>query len=241
MGPAPLGFVKKIINGLPWIWGIVLRSALRLRIANKNLVAVIAGNDVYMVSFISTLQLDTGEGSLDLQWIVCGRRSGSGSSYDFKDEADPDNLMERNSVHPLVLDGYIVRLNGGRGCDSWLRGLRLYNRLQAEVEQPQSTQYVRRCLRMGSVFELTNPGRRRSVRLYMLFINGQSAACLESNCNEAAVYRNMPLHCAAECTADCGNSIDFLSGTVLNNRVPMLSATKLNLYSNLIGVLRMYK
>jgi len=89
-----------------------------LRIANKNLVAVIAGNDVYMVSFISTLQLDTGEGSLDLQWIVCGRRSGSGSSYDFKDEADPDNLMERNSVHPLVLDGYIVRLNGGRGCDS---------------------------------------------------------------------------------------------------------------------------
>jgi len=53
-----------------------------------------------------------------LQWIVCGRRSGSGSSYDFKDEADPDNLMERNSVHPLVLDGYIVRLNGGRGCDS---------------------------------------------------------------------------------------------------------------------------
>ena len=115
-----------------------------------------------MVSFITTLQLDTSEGSLDWQWIVCGRRSGSGSSYDFKDEADPDNPTERNSVHPLVLDGKIVRLNGGRGCDSC---------------------YVD--------YEL--------------------------------------------------NSIDFLSGTVFNYRVPMPSATKLNLYSNLIGVLKMFK
>jgi len=75
--------------------------------------------------------------------------------------------------------------------------------------------------------------------LYTYFMTGQSAACLESNCNEAAVYRNMPFHFAAQRTTAWGNSIDFLPGTIFNYRVPMPSANKLSLYTNLIGVLGM--
>ena len=77
--------------------------------------------------------------------------------------------------------------------------------------------------------------------LYTYFMTGQSAACLESNCNEAAVYRNMPLHLTAARTTAWGNSIDFLPGTIFNYRVPMPSATKLDLYTNLIGVLAMVR
>jgi len=240
MGPAPPGFVEKIIDGLPWIRGIVVRSALRMRIANNNLVAVNAGNDVHMVSFVTKTPLDTSEGSLDWQWIICGRKSGSGSSYDFcKDEADPDNLAERNSVNPLVLDGNIVRLNGGRCCDSCYLEYEFMRDCKQKLSNPNRINMFDAAFEWVPFLNIQSPVEGGAFWLYTYFMTGPSAACLESNCNEAAIYRNMPLHFAAQRTTAWGNSIDFLPGTIFNYRVPMQSTTKLSLYTNLIGVLGM--
>jgi len=242
MGPAPPGFVEKIIDGLPWMRGIVVRSSLRLRIANNNLVDVNMGNDVYMVSFITTKELDTSKGSLDWQWIVCGRLSDSGSSYDFcKDEADPDNPMERNSVNPHVLDGNIVRLNGERCCDSCYVDYEFMRNCEQKSSNPRQSNMFDNAFEWIPFLNALPPADGGTFWLYTYFTNGPSAACLESNCNEASVYRNMALHFATERSTSWGNSIDFLPGTVFNYRVPMRAAvTKVNLYSNVIGFLDMF-
>jgi len=241
MGPAPPGFVEKIIDGVPWIRGMVVRSALRLRIANNNLVAVNAGNDAYMVSFITTQQLDTTQASLDWQWIVCGRKSDSGSSYDFcKDEADPDNPAERNSVNPYVLDGNIVRLNGGQCCDSCYVDYEFMMDCKKKSSNPNRINMFDNAFEWIPFLNMPPPDDAGTFWLYTFFMNGQSTACLESNCNEAAVYRNMPLHFATDRSPTWGNSIDFLPGTIFSYRVPMPASTKLKLYSNVFDFLSMF-
>jgi len=240
-GPSPPGFTEPLINGMQWIRGVIIKYTLRLRIKNNNLAAVNAGNDVYMVSFVSTRQLDTARDSLDWQWIVCGRKSGSGSAYEFcKEEADPDNPGERNSQNPHVLDGTIMRLNGAACCSSCYTEYDYMPDCDLQDRNPNKQNMYDNSMEWMPFINNNPPAEGGTFWLYTFFTKGESTACQFYNCNEAAVYRNMPLHLAASREPSWDDSIDFLPGTAFTYQVPMTAAsTQLDLYNNILGFVAM--
>ena len=241
MGPSPPGFVEQILSGMRWIRGIVLTITLRLRIANTDLSKQDVGNDVYMVNFISSRRLDTRIDSIDWQWIICGRKTSSNSSaYAFcRHEPDPDNPTEQNYVNPNVLDGSIVRLNGNKCCEScfyeydWLPDCRFQNKNPHRANMYDST------MEWVPFLRTQPPNGSGSFYLYTFFTSGESAACQTHNCNEAAIYRNIPLHLTAKRTMAWDNSIDFLPGTRFTYQIPMTTYTSLPLYRNMLGFVAM--
>ena len=74
---------------------------------------------------------------------------------------------------------------------------------------------------------------------YTNFTTAESAACQLHNCNEAAIYRNMPLHLATKRTLAWDNSIDFLPGTQFSYQIPVPSYLSSPLYGNVLGFVAM--
>jgi len=248
MGPSPPGFVEQILNGMRWVRGISVTTTLRVHIANSDLSLVNRGNDVYMVTFLSSKLLSIDRGSVDWQWIVCGRKTiagdaSSGSTYAFcRDEPDPDNPTEANSANPRVLDGSITRLNGNRCCDScfdeydWMPDCRQAN------TNPRMNRLYDNTIEWVPFLNTQPPNGTAAFFLYTFFTTGESAACTMHNCNEAAVYRNMLLHLATEKTTEWDNTIDFLPGTSIVYQVPLLATqdgTRTPLYRHALGFVEM--
>jgi len=243
MGPSPPGFVEQIVHNAVWVRGIVFSMTLRMHIAHNDLSRVNAGNDVYMVNFVSTHQLDPSVSSIDWQWIVCGRKvAAGGSAYDLcRHEPDPDNPTEQNFANPHVLDGRITRLNGEKCCQScfdeydWMPDCSLQHR------NPRRNNLYDNTMEWVPFLHRQPPQNSGTFYLYTFFTNGESAACIDNNCNEAAVYRNMPLHLTTERTAAWDNALDFLPGTHFTYRAPFVQYTSLPLYTNMLSFLSMNK
>ena len=241
MGPSPPGFVEQILSGMRWVRGIVLTTTLRVRILNTDLSKQDAGDDIYMVNFISSRRLNTANSSIDWHWIICGRKTSTNSSaYAFcRHEPDPDNPTEQNYVNPDVLDGSITRLNGDMCCQScfhdydWLPDCRLQH------ENPHRINMYDNTIEWVPFLRTQPPNASGSFYLYTFFTSGQSAACQSHNCNEAAIYRNMRLHLLEKRTMAWDNSIDFLPGTRFAYRIPITTYTSLPLYKNMLGFVAM--
>jgi hypothetical protein len=249
MGPAPPGFVEQILNGMRWMRGISVTTTLRVHIANNDLSLVHSGNDVYMVTFLSSELLSTDRGSVDWQWIVCGRKTvaseaSSGSSYTFcRDEPDPDNPTEENSANPRVLDGSITLLNGNRCCDSCFDEYDWMPDCRHADTNPRRNNLYDNTIQWVPFLHTQPPNGTAAFYLYTFFITGESAACEMHNCNEAAVYRDMPFHLATEKTPGWDNTIDFLPGTSIVYQMPLLATqhgTRTPLYRHALGFVEMH-
>ena len=243
MGPSPPGFVEQIVRDAVWVRGIVLSMTLRVHIAHNDLSRVNAGNDVYMVNFVSTHQLDTSVSSIDWQWIVCGRKvAGGGSSYDLcRHEPDPDNPTEQNFANPHVLDARITRLNGDRCCQSCFDEYDWMPDCSFQHRNPRRNNLYDNTVEWVPFLHQQPPPSSATFFLYTFFTHGESAACIDNNCNEAAVYRNMPLHLTAERTAAWDNALDFLPGTHFAYRNPFAAYSSQPLYTNMLGFVSMNK
>ena len=241
MGPSPPGFVDQILHDQQWIRGTTIHMTLRMHIAHNDLSQVNAGNDVYMVNFISSRRIDTSVSSIEWQWIVCGRKVATGgSSYALcKHEPDPDNPTEQNFANPYVLDGRVTRLNGKKCCDScydeydWMADCKLKH------NNPRRNNLYDNTMEWVPFLHTQPPAPGATFYLYTFFTNGESAACQDHNCNEAAVYRNMPVHYDVERSAAWDNAMDFLPGTQFTYKIPVVSYKSTPMYANMLGFVSM--
>jgi len=243
MGPSPPGFVEQILRDKTWVRGTTVYITLRMHIAHNDLSQVNAGNDVYMVNLISSRRIDTSVASIEWQWIVCGRKLATGgSTYALcKHEPDPDNPTEQNFENPYVLDGTVTRLNGKQCCDScydeydWMPDCRFKH------NNPRRNNLYDNTMEWVPFLHTQPPAAGATFYLYTFFTNGESAACQDHNCNEAAVYRNMPGHYDVERSAAWDNAMDFLPGTQFTYKIPVVSYTSSPMYTNMLGFVSMNK
>jgi len=234
MGPSPPGFVEKITSGVKWTPGTTIKSTLRLRIAGNDLAKVNVGQDVYMISFISSRLLDTSRDSSDWKWIVCGEKSGTGSTYSFcEDKKDIDNPEYVNKLNEFVLDGNIMRLNGENCCQSCYYDLGWMSNCDEQSQNPHKANMYDRTHSWIPFADKKIPDKHGSFWVYTFFITGESEACIKHNCNEAEIYDNMAWHLDQQWNFLWDRSIDFLPGTVFSYNIPSTTEEELlNLQQN---------
>jgi len=241
MGPSPPGFVEQILRDKQWIRGTTVYITLRMHIAHNDLSQVNAGNDVYMVNFISSRRIDTSVTSIEWQWIVCGRKLATGgSTYALcQHEPDPDNPTEQNFENPYVLDGRVTRLNGKQCCDSCYDEYDWMPDCKFKHNNPRRNNLYDNIMQWVPFLHTQPPAAGATFYLYTFFTNGESAACQDHNCNEAAVYRNMPMHYDVERSAAWDNAMDFLPGTQFTYKIPVLSYKSTPMYANMLDFVSM--
>jgi hypothetical protein len=194
-----------------------------------------------MVNFISSRRIDTSVTSTEWQWILCGRNLATGgSTYALcQHEPDPDNPTEQNFANPYVLDASVRRLNGKQCCDScydeydWMPDCRFKNK------NPRRNNLYDNSMQWVPFLHTQPPAAGAEFYLYTFFTNGESAACRDHNCNEAAVYRNMPMHYDVQRSVAWDNAMEFLPGTQFTYKFPLRSYKSNPMYANMLGFMSM--
>ena len=175
--------------------------------------------------------------------MICGRKEvgpASGSTYAFcRHEPDPDNPKGHNFANPHVLDGSITRLNGDKCCDSCLHEYDWMPDCKFKHLNPRRKNMYDHTLEWVPFLNTQPPVGSTTFFYYTIFTTAESAACQFHNCNEAAIYRNMPLHLATKRTLAWDNSIDFLPGTQFSYQIPVPSYLSSPLYGNVLGFVAM--
>ena len=234
MGPSPPGFSEQMTVVNEWVSGTVFTTKLRLQIKSINLSQVNAGDNVYLVNFISSKKLDVDDSSVDWNWIVCGNKlpGTATSTYSFcKNEEDPDNSGVRNYANKHILDGNIVLLNGEGCCDSCYYDNKWMPDCLEKSNNPDKNSMYDNTVSWTPFANKLVPPENKDFWVYNIFVVGESEACLRYNCDENMVLMNLRQHIKTQLYPAKDITIDFLPGSVFSYIVPS-PLTVLNLVAS---------
>jgi len=194
MGPSPPGFSEQMTVVKQWVLGSVLTSKLQLQIKSIDLSQVHAGDDVYLVNFISSIKLDVDDSSVDWNWILCGKKlpGTATSTYSFcTDEEDPDNIGVHNYENKHILDGNIVLLNGEGCCTSCYYDNKWMPDCLEKSNNPNKNSMYDNTLWWTPFTNKPVPPENQDFWVYNFFVVGESEACTKYNCDENMVLMNL--------------------------------------------------
>ena len=247
MGPAPPGLTERVLEDAAWGATTVLTTSLRALVPGLDLATAAPAQVLRLVQFVATKRLDTSAAGTDWRWVVCGQAAPEHHAHAFvygkcAGGADPDNAGAVNLAHAHVLDLRVFELSNtdaaGKSCfykHWWVDGC---DAVAGTGMSPDAAEMYDGVLEWQPEIA---PAFRTAEQLwvYTYFMLGDSEACLQHNCDEAAVYAQMPAHVSAPWQSTWDTEIQLLPGTVvtLHEREPVLVHTT-PLFDTTIGLLR---
>jgi len=223
MGPSPPGFSEQMTLVKKWVPGTVFTTNLRLQMKSIDFSQVHAGEDVYLVNFISSKKLDVDDSSVDWNWILCGKKLPgiATSTYSFcANEEDPDNSGVRNYENKHILDGNIVLLNGEGCCESCYYDNKWMADCLEKSNNPDKHSMYDNTLSWTPFTHKPVPPENQDLWVYNIFVVGESEACTKYNCDENIVLMNLRQHIKTQVYPSKDITIDFLPGNVFSYTIP---------------------
>jgi len=221
MGPSPPGFSERIASQGAWEPGTKFSASLRVLARAIDFSQRDVGSAVYMVTFISSKKLSVNRNSVDWNWIVCGHKTadGSGSDYAFcADQQDPDAPKSRNQKNRHILDGQITRLNSDKCCESCYYQNSWMKNCSTHPRNPDSKNMYDHTVDWTPFADAALP--KTSVHgdlwVYTYFTVGESEACVNYNCDEEMLFRNMQMHLRTRDALLPDVAVEFLPGTLFS-------------------------
>jgi hypothetical protein len=247
MGPAPPGLTERVLEDAAWGATTVLTTSLRALVPGLDLAIAAPAQVLRLVQFVATKRLDVSATGTDWRWVVCGQAAPENHAHAFvygkcAAGADPDNAGSSNVASEHVLDLRVFELSktdaAAKSCfykHWWVDGC---NAIASTGLSPDAAEMYDGVLH----WEPAIPPAQRSAEqlwVYTYFMLGDSEACLQHNCDEAAVYAQMPVHVSAPWQSTWDTEIQLLPGTAvtLHEREPVPVHTT-PLFDTTIGLLR---
>ena len=247
MGPAPPGLTERVLEDAAWGATTVLTTSLRALVPGLDLATAAPAQVLRLVQFVATKRLDTSAAGTDWRWVVCGQAAPEHHAQAFvyskcTTGADPDNAAKTNLASEHVLDLRVFELSNtdaaAKSCfykHWWVDGC---DAVAGTGLSPDAAEMYDGVLEWEPEIA---PAFRTAEQLwvYTYFMLGDSEACLQHNCDEAAVYAQMPAHVSAPWQSTWDTEIQLLPGTVvtLHEPVPVPVHTT-PLFDTAIGLLR---